>query len=71
MLMPIGRPVPALPTDLHKILELLPMHRVSLSQSHNTASVLVLEFEHQVMRWFGHIDDADERWKTDVEKVER
>jgi Sister chromatid cohesion protein Dcc1 len=34
-----------------------------------------LEFEHevrrevtlQVMRWFGHVDDVDERWKMDVE----
>jgi hypothetical protein len=23
------------------------------------------------MRWFGRVDDADERWKMDVEKVER
>jgi sister chromatid cohesion protein DCC1 len=25
----------------------------------------------QVMRWFGQVDDADERWKMDVEKVVR
>jgi hypothetical protein len=40
-----------------------------------------LEFEHevrrevtvalQIMRWFGQADDADERWKMDVEKVVR
>jgi sister chromatid cohesion protein DCC1 len=59
------------------------MHLVSLSQPHNAASVLELsrslEFEHevrrdvtlQVMRWFGQVDDADERWKMDVEKVVR
>jgi len=25
----------------------------------------------QVMRWFGQVDDADERWKMDVVKVVR
>jgi hypothetical protein len=25
----------------------------------------------QVVRWFGHMDDADERWKMNVEKVVR
>jgi hypothetical protein len=50
---------------------------ISLSQPHNAASVLELsrslEFEHevrhevtlQVMRWFGQIDDGDERWEMD------
>lgn len=59
------------------------MHLISLSQPHDAASVLELsrslEFEHevrrevtlQVMRWFGQVDDADERWKMDVEKVVR
>jgi hypothetical protein len=59
------------------------MHLVSLSQSHNSASVLELcrslEYEHevrrevtlQVMRWFGEVDAADELWKIDVEKVVR
>ena len=59
------------------------MHLVSLSQPYDAASVLELsrslEFEHEVrrevtlqaMRWFGHVDDADERWKMDVEKVVR
>ncbi len=59
------------------------MHLVSLSQPHDAASVLELsrslEFEHevrrdvtlQVMRWFGEVDDADERWKVDTEKVVR
>ena len=59
------------------------MHLVSLSQPYDAASVLELsrslEFEHevrrevtlQVMRWFGHVDDADERWKMDVVKVVR
>jgi sister chromatid cohesion protein DCC1 len=59
------------------------MHLVSLSQPHDAASVLdlsqSLEYEHevrrevtlQVMRWFGQVDDADERWKMDVEKVVR
>ncbi|KAN0111869.1 hypothetical protein V8E52_008075 [Russula decolorans] len=68
---------------LHKILELLLVYLVSLSQPHNAASVLELsrslEFEHevrreftlQVMHWFGHVDDADERWEMDVEKVVR
>jgi hypothetical protein len=59
------------------------VYLVSLSQPHNAASVLELsrslEFEHevrreftlQVMHWFGHVDDADERWEMDVEKVVR
>jgi hypothetical protein len=59
------------------------MYLVSLSQPHDAASVLELcrslDFEHevrrevtlQVMRWFGHVDDADERWEMDVEKVVR
>src|SRR5260370_31077742 len=59
------------------------MPLVSLSQPHDAASVLELsrslEFEHevrrdvtlQVMRWFGEVDDADERWKVDTEKVVR
>jgi hypothetical protein len=59
------------------------MYLVPLSQPHNAASVLELsrslEFEHevrrevtlQVMRWFGQVDDADERWKMDIEKVVR
>jgi sister chromatid cohesion protein DCC1 len=59
------------------------MYVVSLSQPHNAVSVLELsqslEFEHevrrevtlQVIRLFGKIDDADERWKMDVEKVVR
>jgi sister chromatid cohesion protein DCC1 len=56
------------------------MYLVSLSQPHNAASVLELsrslEFEHEVqrevtlqaMRWFGQVDDADERWKMDVKR---
>ena len=59
------------------------MHFVSSSQPHNAAPVLELsrslEFEHevrremllQVMRWFGQVDDANKRWKMDVEKVVR
>ena len=59
------------------------MYLVSLPQPYNAASVLELsrslEFEHevrrevtlQVMRWFGRVDDADELWKMDVEKVVR
>ena len=59
------------------------MYLVSLSQPHNAPSVLELsrslEFEHEVrrevtlevMRWFGQVDDADERWEMDVEKVVR
>jgi hypothetical protein len=59
------------------------MYLVSLSQPHNAASVLELsrslEFEHevrreaalQVMRWFGQVDDANERWEVGIEKVER
>ena len=74
---------PLSPSYLHKILELLLMHLVSLSQPHNSASVLELcrslEYEHevrrevtlQVMRWFGEVDAADELWKMDVEKVVR
>jgi hypothetical protein len=74
---------PLSPSYLHKILELLLMHLVSLSQSHDSASVLELcrslEYEHevrrevtlQVMRWFGEVDGADELWKMDVEMVVR
>lgn len=59
------------------------MHLVSLSQPHDAASVLELsqslQYEHevrrevtlQVMRWFGQVDGADERWEMDVEKVVR
>jgi sister chromatid cohesion protein DCC1 len=59
------------------------MHLVSLSRPHNVAFVIELsqslEFEHevrrevtfQVMRWFVQVDDADERWTMDVEKVVR
>jgi sister chromatid cohesion protein DCC1 len=59
------------------------MYLVSLNLPHDAAPVLELsrslEFEHevrrevtlQVMRWFGQIDDADERWEVDVEKVVR
>ena len=25
----------------------------------------------QAMRWFGQVDDADDQWKMDVEKVVR
>jgi hypothetical protein len=74
---------PALLTYLHKILEHLLVYLVSLPQPHNAASVLELsrslEFEHEVGRevilqamcWFGQVDDADERWKMDVEMVVR
>ena len=80
----VGRLTPAppdVPPYLHKILELHLMHLVSLSQRHNAASVQgpsrSLELEHeircavtlQVMRWFGQVDDADERWEMDVQKV--
>jgi Sister chromatid cohesion protein Dcc1 len=70
-------------TYLHKTLELLLMYPVSLSQPHNAASVLKLsrsleseyevrqEVTLQVMRWFGQVDDVDERWKMDFEKVVR
>ena len=70
-------------TYLYKILELLLMHPVSHSPSFTLQPVLELsrslEFEHevgrevtlQVMRRFGQVDDADERWKMDVEKVVR
>jgi sister chromatid cohesion protein DCC1 len=59
------------------------MYLVSLSQPHSAACVLdlsrSLEFEHevrrevtlQVMRWFGQVDDTDERWKMSIEKVVR
>jgi sister chromatid cohesion protein DCC1 len=59
------------------------MYLVSLPQPHNAASVLELsrslEFDHevrrevtlQVMRWFGQVDGADERWTMDIEKVVR
>jgi len=59
------------------------MHLVSLSQTHDAASVMdlsrSLEHEHevrrevvlQVMRWFGEVDAANELWKMDVEKVVR
>ncbi|KAI0268678.1 sister chromatid cohesion protein Dcc1 [Gloeopeniophorella convolvens] len=68
---------------LHKILELLLMHLVSLSQTHEAASVVELcrslEYDHevnrevtlQVMRWFGELDAANESWNMDVEKVVR
>ena len=74
---------PLSPSYLHKILELLLMHLVSLSLPHDAASVLdlsrSLEYEHevrrevilQVMRWFGEVDAADALWKMDVEKVVR
>ncbi|KAI0256129.1 sister chromatid cohesion protein Dcc1 [Lactifluus subvellereus] len=74
---------PLSPSYLHKILELLLMHLVSLSQPHDAASVLELsrslEYEHevrrevtlQVMRWYGEVDAADELWKMDVERVVR
>ena len=74
---------PLSPSYLHKILELLLMHLVSLSQPHDAAFVLELtqslEDEHevrrevtlQVMRWFGEVDAADTLWKIDVEKVVR
>jgi hypothetical protein len=84
MPVPIWRPAPALPDVPPQDPRAPPlMHLVSLSQPHNAASVLELsrslEFEHevrrevtfQVMRWFGQVDDADERWKMDVEKVVR
>lgn len=57
MTMPIRRPRPLSPTStcLHKILEFLLMYYlVSLSQPHNSASVLELsrslEFEYEVRR---------------------
>ncbi|KAI9509500.1 sister chromatid cohesion protein Dcc1 [Russula earlei] len=74
---------PLSPSYLHKILELLLMHLVSLSQPTDAASVLELtrslEYEHevrrevtlQVMRWFGEVDAADELWKMDVGEVVR
>ncbi|KAH9056583.1 sister chromatid cohesion protein Dcc1 [Lactarius vividus] len=74
---------PLSPSYLRKILELLLMHLVSLSQPHDAASVQELsqplEDEHevkrevtlQVMRWFGQVDAANRLWKVDVEKVVR
>ncbi|KAI9442354.1 sister chromatid cohesion protein Dcc1 [Lactarius indigo] len=74
---------PLSPSYLHKILELLLMHLVSLSQPHDAASVRELsrplEEEHevkrevtlQVMRWFGQVDVENESWNVDVEKVVR
>jgi sister chromatid cohesion protein DCC1 len=74
---------PLSPSYLHKILELLLMHVVSLSQPHDAVSVLELsrslEYDHevkrevtlQVMRWFGEIDATNERWKMNVQKVVR
>ena len=74
---------PLSPSYLHKILELLLMHLVSLSLSHDAASVIelsqTLEREHevkrevtlQVMRWFGVVDTENESWSVDVEKVVR
>ena len=59
------------------------MHLVSLSLSHDAASVIelsqTLEREHevkrevtlQVMRWFGVVDTENESWSVDVEKVVR
>lgn len=59
------------------------MYLVSLPQPHDAASVLELsrslEFEHevrrevtlQVMRWFGQVDDTDEQWEMDVDRVVR
>jgi sister chromatid cohesion protein DCC1 len=81
--MPIKHLCPLSSTYLHKVLELLLMYLVSLSQPHSAASVRELsrslEFEHEVRREvtlqvtgrFGQVDDADERWKMDVEKVVR
>ena len=74
---------PLSPSYLHKILELLLMHLVSLSQPLDAASVRELsqplEYEHevkrvvtlQVMRWFGEVDAENELWNVDVEKVVR
>ncbi len=82
-LAPLGALRPLSPSYLHKILELLLMHLVSLSQPHEAASVRELsqslEYEHevkrevttQVMRWFGEVDDEDETWNVDVESVVR
>ena len=59
------------------------MYLVSLSQPHNPLSVpelaRSLELEHevrrevtlQVTRWFGQVNDTDQRWKMEVEKVAR
>jgi Sister chromatid cohesion protein Dcc1 len=51
---PYGALCPLSPTYLHKILELLLMYLVSLSQPHNAASNLELsqslEFKHKVQR---------------------
>ncbi|KAH9083683.1 hypothetical protein EDB83DRAFT_2330521 [Lactarius deliciosus] len=74
---------PLSPSYLHKILELLLMHLVSLSQPHDAASVQELsqplEDEHevkrevtlQVMRWFGQVDAENVSWNVDVEKLVR
>ncbi|KAH9176582.1 sister chromatid cohesion protein Dcc1 [Lactarius sanguifluus] len=74
---------PLSPSYLHKILELLLMHLVSLSQPHDAASVQELsqplEDEHevkrevtlQVMRWFGQVDADNVSWNVDVEKLVR
>lgn len=74
---------PLSPSYLHKILELLLMHLVSLSQPHDAASVRELsqslEYEHevkrevtlQVMRWFGAVDAENESWNVDVGRVVR
>ncbi|KAH8992849.1 sister chromatid cohesion protein Dcc1 [Lactarius hatsudake] len=74
---------PLSPSYLHKILELLLMHLVSLSQPHDAASVQELsqplEDEHevkrevtlQVMRWFGQVDAGNVSWNVDVEKLVR
>ena len=74
---------PLSPSYLQKILELLLMHLVSLSQSRDAASVRELsqslERDHevkrevtlQVMRWFGEVDAENESWNVDVEKVVR
>ncbi|KAI0305572.1 sister chromatid cohesion protein Dcc1 [Multifurca ochricompacta] len=61
---------PLSPSYLHKILELLLMHLVSLSQTHDAASVN-REVTLQVMRWFGEVDAANESWKVDVERTVR
>ncbi|KAH9017071.1 sister chromatid cohesion protein Dcc1 [Lactarius hengduanensis] len=74
---------PLSPSYLHKILELLLMHLVSLSQPHDAASVQELsqplEDEHevkrevtlQVMRWFGQVDVENVSWNVDIEKLVR
>ncbi|KAI0028385.1 sister chromatid cohesion protein Dcc1 [Vararia minispora EC-137] len=74
---------PIAPSYLHTILELLLTSLVSLSQPHESASVVelatALESDHeiqrevscQVMRWFGDItgEDDEERWRVDVSGV--